>query len=360
MPGKMDQCGYCRKVMRSDNLKNHIKTHDKSCSSSKMTTLTRDISLRKSINSGSGVSRPSSGSKIRVFLDEIINDGAQDEEQQHRKHVVKTSIRNDEPQVKKRKNDEFEDEKQSNQVVQKMNEILAKHYTDDNSEYEDVKELDKGFVKLFHEDKIGNREELVYILSGMLYLDYITLDDFLKVSKAIFSVKERKVEEMDDESLIQATISHVTKGDKAKLKKLIEQFKNIERSDKVLELEKVINDDKYYFDEDYDRILDYLRKLQNTKIPRTELMEFEMSLNKMRKNHYRVFSILKRLKDIEDEERFAEKVKSLAQEELISHDTFNKLLESDAVMELKNVVDILKKEYDLETGKGLYLTPRFV
>ena len=66
------------------------------------------------------------------------------------------------------------------------------------------------------------------------------------------------------------------------------------------------------------------------------------------------------LKDIEDEERFAEKVKSLAQEELISHDTFNKLLERDAVMELKNVVDILKKEYDLEIGRGLYLTPRFV
>ena len=165
---------------------------------------------------------------------------------------------------------------------------------------------------------------------------------------------------MDDESLIQATIAHVTKGDKAKLKKLIEQFKKIERSDKVLELEKVINDDKYYFDEDYDRILNYLRKLENTKIPRTELMEFEMTLNKMRKNHYRVFSILNRLKDIEDEERFAEKVKSLAQEELISHDTFNKLLERDAVMELKNVVDIIKKEYDLETGRGLYLTPRFV
>ena len=114
-------------------------------------------------------------------------------------------------------------------------------------------------------------------------------------------------------------------------------------------MEKVINDDKYYFDEDYDRILDYLRKLQNTKIPRTELMEFEMSLHKMRKNHYRVFSILNRLKDIEDEEKFVEK--SLAQEELISHNTFNRLLERDAVMELKNVVDILKKEYDLETGR---------
>ena len=72
-------------------------------------------------------------------------------------------------------------------------------------------------------------------------------------------------------------------------------------------------------------------------------MKFKSSLNKMRKSHYRVFSILNRLKD---EERFVEKIKSLAQEELISHDTFNKLLERDAVMEFKNVVDILKKDED--------------
>ena len=77
--------------MHSDNLKNHIKTHDKSCSSCKLTSFPRDISLTQF------------GSKIRVFMDEIINDGTQDEEQHHRKHVVKTSIRNDEPQVKKRK-----------------------------------------------------------------------------------------------------------------------------------------------------------------------------------------------------------------------------------------------------------------
>ena len=29
MPGKKVQCSYCSKVMRSDNLKNHIKTHDR-------------------------------------------------------------------------------------------------------------------------------------------------------------------------------------------------------------------------------------------------------------------------------------------------------------------------------------------
>ena len=29
MPGKKVQCLYCSKVMRSDNLKNHVKIHDK-------------------------------------------------------------------------------------------------------------------------------------------------------------------------------------------------------------------------------------------------------------------------------------------------------------------------------------------
>ena len=29
MPGKKVQCSYCSKVMRSDNLKTHVKIHEK-------------------------------------------------------------------------------------------------------------------------------------------------------------------------------------------------------------------------------------------------------------------------------------------------------------------------------------------
>ena len=119
----------------------------------------------------------------------------------------------------------------------------------------------------------------------------------------------------------------------------------MDNSDKV-ELEKAI-DDGYYFDEDYDRILSYIRRLH---IPRIKELEFEMILHKMRNDHYRVSTILNRLKDIEDEEGFAGMVNSLAQEDLISDETREKLLEKDAVMELENVVDILKNEY---IGRGL-------
>ena len=83
------------------------------------------------------------------------------------------------------------------------------------------------------------------------------------------------------------------------MKKIIGEFRQVDNSDKVQELERAIEGDKYFFNEDYDRILDYLRKLH---IPKSDLMDFELDLNKMRKNHYRVLTILNRLKDIEDEE----------------------------------------------------------
>ena len=223
--------------------------------------------------------------------------------------------------------------------------------------------MDEDLAILFQslwKDKVTNIWELVMIISIWLYRGYISPNQFQEINKIILSAQKCKIEEMDDETLIQATVDYFTKDDKLKLKKIIGQFKRVDNSDKVQELERAIEGDKYFFDEDYDRILDYLRKLHNSDIPRSDLMEFELSLHRMRKEHYRVLTILNRLKDIEDEEKFAERVKSLAQEDLISEDTFHKLLEKDAVMELKNVIDILKNEYSLKIGRGLYLSSRFV
>ena len=131
---------------------------------------------------------------------------------------------------------------------------------------------------------------------------------------------------MDDKTLIQAVVDFFPdltwpeqellvdffpKDDKIKLKKIIREFKQVDTFDTVQELERAIDGDKYFFDEDYDRILDYLRKLHNSDIPRSDLMDFELILHKMRKDHYQVLIIHNRLKDIEVEEKFAERVKSL-------------------------------------------------
>ena len=88
-------------------------------------------------------------------------------------------------------------------------------------------------------------------------------------------------------------------------------------------------------------------------------MQFRINLHNIRRNHYRIDSILRRLKDVQDEEKFAELVKSLAKEGLVSDETFEKLLEKNVALELKNIIDILKQEYDLEVGGGLYIKPYF-
>ena len=142
--------------------------------------------------------------------------------------------------------------------------------------------------------------------------------------------------------------------------KLIKKFKEIDDSSTLIELEKEINKERHYFsNEDYDRIVDHVRALENSEISKLDLLKFKIDLNNIRRSHYRVDSILGRLKDIENEERFADKVKDLAREELISACTLKKLLENNTTLELKNIVDILKQEYALEVGSGLSLKPYF-
>ena len=237
---------------------------------------------------------------------------------------------------------------------------------DDESDEEDDEEkieqnLEKRFKKLFCEDKHRNRNELLYLLSTMLHHEFITPEEFQTVSNILFSEEEEKEEEKDDKrSLIRSTTNFVTKHDKDKLKKLIEKFKKIDDSEKLEELEKTIDDEKYYYDnEKYkESIVDYLRVLENTtEIPRIKLMKFKLILNNMVKDRRRVHSILQRLSDIQNEEIFAGNVRSLFREDLISEDTFNKLMQNDVVLELKAITNIIKTE----VGSGLFLgPPRFV
>ena len=278
---------------------------------------------------GRGVDSSGMNPKL-LFLDEIIN--------AREKEAENTSGIREEAETPNITREEAE--------TSHIKKILTRLNCDEKT---DLIQVDEDLAILFKslwKDKTTNLWELVMIISIWLYRGDITPKQFQKMNNIILSAQKCKIE-MDDKTLIQATLDYFTKDDKVKLKTMISEFK-VDNSDKV-ELEKAINDG-YYFDEDYDRILGYLRRLH---IPRTEELEFEMNLHKLRKDRHRVLTILNRLKDIEDEERFAERVTSLVRENLISDDTSKKLLEKDAIMELKNVVDILKNE-----GSGLYLSPR--
>ena len=212
--------------------------------------------------------------------------------------------------------------------------------------------LEERLEKLYSEDKVKNRNELLYILSKMLYYGKISLKKYGIVTKVLLDIKEDDKDEdkeKDDKwSLIQSTTEFMTKPDKDKLKKLIKKFKTFDDSEKLEELEKLIDDEQL----EYETINSHIRVLENSDIPRHQLLKFEIILKNMAETQYQIRSILLRLSDIDNEERFADMVKSLASEGLISEDTRKELLEKDAVLELKAISDIIK----MKVGSGLYLT----
>ena len=242
MPGKMIQCGKCRKVMRSDNLKNHMKTHDKS---------SPFCTFPNSINSGSGVSLPSyrnrkrtheniTGSgvdlsdnqqkiqKLRLFVDEIIGDTRESSDEEAEKLTSPGNIK---------------------KVLGRLNcDVPQTGKVGKDPEYITADEDLSIIFQSLWKDKITNLWELVMIISIWLYRGYISPNQFQEINKIILSSQKCKIEEMDDETLIQATVDYFTKDDKLKLKKIIGQFKRVDNSDKVQEFERAIEDDKYFFD----------------------------------------------------------------------------------------------------------------
>ena len=130
--------------------------------------------------------------------------------------------------------------------------------------------------------------------------------------------------------------------------------KVFKKTQDVDELENAIINEKIYLNDEFKNVLGFIRKLQNTEIPRSDLLEFEMTLNKLRKEHHRIEIILDELKEIDDEEVFAEKVKTLKKQRFISEEISNKLLEADTLLELEDIAQILRND---KIGDGLYLSP---
>ena len=81
MPGKKAQCSYCSKVMRSDNLKKHIKLHEnKRCKMThQLNVESRPALLDSSIqnHSFSDITKTASNPKVSAtsFIDAIGNNG---------------------------------------------------------------------------------------------------------------------------------------------------------------------------------------------------------------------------------------------------------------------------------------------
>ena len=96
------------------------------------------------------------------------------------------------------------------------------------------------------------------------------------------------------------------------------------------------------------------------QIPKSLLARFSMLLKDIRRNNFRVSNILRRMKDIFDDEYAVKEdisngLKALAKEELISPDQFDKLMAMVDVLDMKKLIEVVVSE---KIGRGIQFLPR--
>ena len=209
------------------------------------------------------------------------------------------------------------------------------------------KRFNKLFCEFMRQDKLENRNELVYLLEEMLTRDFISEEDFRALNNILAAQSlpiamdgEEEIEVQDLKTLVKSTSNYAIEHEKNELDELIEEFKEGD-NELALKLESLIEkvlNDHYNFEivDDYDLIREILGN--NSSIPKLKALRFKMLLNKIQRERYRINAILSRLDEIDGEEHFVLVLKSLAREGLLSEEQFKKFMEKDAVLELKSFI----------------------
>ena len=99
------------------------------------------------------------------------------------------------------------------------------------------------------------------------------------------------------------------------------------------------------------------RRLENSPIARSKQHRLKILLIDIKKNRYRVYSILLRLNGVQgDEDMMANALQQLAREELLSPDQYKKLNELEGIT-LSAIADIIK---ETKIGYGIKFLPRTI
>ena len=277
MPGRKVGCPHCSKVMRSDNLKKHIKKHTESSNIV--------VGQKRTSEDHQSVKNP----KIRALVNAIVgsNKGwgtTTQLEEEKKKEVDDTSypektlfdeILSDDSMMKKEKEKQefLSDEEESssdyteslppppdedvNDVFQSMinsmprtkEEIMEWCHSDEDTDGEDDDESsitsssvsDPNLEKLSHtakdlynrfkllhcqfvrRGKYENRNDLTFLLSEMQRKGFITQEDYEKgIDSLDIEMKMEVEEELED--VINSTVRHVIEHDKKELLEVLEEL----------------------------------------------------------------------------------------------------------------------------------------
>ena len=319
MPGKKLQCAYCSKVMRSDNLKRHVKVSH----------------LKNSRAVPSLEENKLAGKKRSLVFDDDI-------------------ARVDGIKIGSGKFETGDNNQSRNPEIQ--NEIPSKRRTKADiigySDASDTSEDDNTESKpTFNDDDASSSSSSSSSSSR---------DD-----KEPAEVDTDNEEEDDEvKKIINSTVDYVIAHDKKELTELLTVLKeeaNEEYIDTLLELEEHIA--TFITDEFLEEkpilpmIHELIRKLENSPVAKSKWHRLKMLVNDVNKNRYRVKSIFTRLEDdMGDKDDALPILQALVREELLSEEQYEKLTKMEN-MDLPAIAQIIN---DTKVGRGLPFLPRKV
>ena len=216
-------------------------------------------------------------------------------------------------------------------------ENLAKPDGSSRSE-EEVKFLPQtrnGLIKRFtdlYPRRTKNRNELVFLLDEMKRRGCIEPMEYDAFNNVLSKACGYGLDETDKlKGLIKSTTAHLIKNDKRMIVDLINEIKE---SGDISEVEDLV---KRYLDGEpvFSEIVELLPRLEEFGL--STPAELKMMLNRVDRENYRVFTVLRRLNEVNDQVDLLNTLNSLAREELITDLEYDKLLHAPL-----NITDFAK------------------
>ena len=301
MPGKKVQCSYCSKVMRSDNLKNHIKIHENDrCKITYQSKVEPHAIPDTSIQTCSpfpDITKPASNPKLSAIIDAIVNNGE-----------PSTPVSSPEPFT-------------IPPAPKKIKTLsLGSGISTEEKDQEDEKDMEVDNTSIKEEDSLKKKIADT--------VDYLITHDKNELTEIL--------EEWEKEELFI--------DDVLALKKLVEVFVR----DEFLENRPVMKD-----------IQNILTKLSSSQtISKSKLVRADMLLNEINQNRARIEEIVKRMATVLDdavEEDVLRALKELTREGLLSETQYFKISGMMKELDINKLIPVIK---EIKIGRGLDYLPR--
>ena len=157
------------------------------------------------------------------------------------------------------------------------------------------------------------------------------------------------------DGITKSVLTYLTKYDRQELLDLMKEF----RKDgvDVKELDELL---KMFFeserDDDGNPLLSkILHMVKNLSVSKVKQIRFEILLNDIDENRYRVENILTRLNRALNEQQFLDSLNALSREGLLSRDQYDQLKSSGHSIGISNIANIIKST---KLGRGIRFLPR--